>query len=193
MGRYSNSGGTFGIRMVALGTRLAALRDVSGAQLVEFAIVLPLLLVLVTGLLDFATAFNLKQKLNNAAREGARIGASQGMADLTQTNPPSVQVVRDAVVTYLNNAGVGTTFIGSTMTPAGAFTWTYYSNGTNGLKIEGVVNVPATGGGTIACTRVTLNYPYNWSFGFDRLIKFLVTSASYPATVSISTDATMSY
>ncbi len=178
---------------VAPGKRLSALRGVRGAQLVEFALVLPVLLALLIGLLDFGTAFNLRQKLNNAAREGARLGAAQGMADITQTNPLSVQVTRDAVVTYLNQAAVDTSFIGSTMTPAGGFTWTYYSSGTYGLKIERAVAIPATGGGTIPGTRVTLNYPYNWSFGFNRIIQLLVPSASYPTTISIPTDATMQY
>ncbi len=156
----------------------------------EFAFVLPLLLVLLTGVLDFATAYNTKQKLNNAAREGARLGASQSPADLTQATPPSVQVIRDAVVAYLTNANVDTSFIGSTMTPAGGFTWTYYSSGAYGLKIERMVAVPATGGGLIACTRVTLNYPYNWTFGFNRIINLLLP-ASYPGTIPIATDATM--
>lgn len=187
----SNRESALRTRPVAPRERLTALRAVRGAQLVEFALVLPLLLLLFTGLLDFATAYNLKHKLNNAAREGARLASSQGLAaDLTLTNPPSVQVVRDAVVTYLNNAGVDTSFIGATMTAAGGFTWTYYSSGTYGLKIERAFPIPS-GGGTILATRVTLNYPYNWSFGFNRLITFAVPSASYPATVSISTDATM--
>jgi Flp pilus assembly protein TadG len=191
VGRNTNSESPLRTRMVALGEPLAALREVSGAQLVEFALALPLLLALLAGLLDFATAYNLRQKLNNAAREGARIATSQSMADLTQTTPPSVQVVRDAVVTYLNNAAVNTSFIGSTMTPAGGFAWTYYSSGAYGLKIERAVAVPATGGGTIISTRVTLNYPYNWSFGFNGIIGLLVPSASYPTTISIPTDATM--
>ncbi len=156
----------------------------------EFAFVLPLLLVLLTGVLDFATAYNTKQKLNNAAREGARLGASQSPADLTQATPPSVQVIRDAVVAYLTNANLNTSFIGTTMTPAGGFAWTYYSSGTYGLKIERMVAVPATGGGLIPCTRVTLNYPYNWTFGFNRIINLLAPS-SYPGTIPIGTDATM--
>jgi Flp pilus assembly protein TadG len=171
---------------------LATLRAPRGAQLVEFALVLPFLLVLLTGVLDFATAYNTRQKLNNAAREGARLGVVQGMADLTQTNPQSVQVIRDAVVNYLTNANVDTSFIGTTMNSAGGFTWTYYSTGTYGLKIERNVLVPATGGGLIACTRVTLNYPYNWTFGFNRIINLLAPS-SYPGTVPIATDATMPY
>ena len=194
MDRNSNRKSPWRTRPVAPGKRLAALRGIGGAQLVEFALVLPLLLLLFTGLLDFATAYNLKHKLNNAAREGARLATSQSRADLTQPTPPgppSVQVVRDEVVSYLTNAGVDTSFIGSTMTAAGGGAWTYYSSGTYGLKIERAFPIPATGGGNIQGTRVTLNYPYNWSFGFNRIITFAVPSASYPATVSISTDAVM--
>ncbi len=170
---------------------LAAFWKAEGAQLLEFALMLPLLLVLATGIMDFATAYNTKQKLNNAAREGARLGTSQPMSDLTQVAPPSVQVIRDEVVTYLNNANVDTSFIGPTMTAAGGFTWTYYSSGTYGLKIERVVQVPATGGGLIPSTRVTLNYAYNWTFGFNRMIGFLAPGANYGGTIAIQTDATM--
>ena len=43
-----------------------------GSELLEFALVVPLLLVFVVGIVDFGSAYNLKQQLNNAAREGAR-------------------------------------------------------------------------------------------------------------------------
>ena len=94
-----------------------------GAQLYEFALVLPLLIVMTVGVMDFAIAYNLKQKLTNAAREGARMGASQSPADLTQTTdcstpvePASVEVIKEAVDTYLTNAGVDTSFIASCIT-----------------------------------------------------------------------------
>jgi Flp pilus assembly protein TadG len=45
-----------------------------GAALVEFAIVLPLLLLLIWGLIDFGMYINRVSMLNNAAREGARVG-----------------------------------------------------------------------------------------------------------------------
>ncbi len=172
-----------------VGKRL--LRKEAGAQLFEFAVILPVLLVLSIGVLDFANAFNIRQKLNNAAREAARLGASQSPADLTQTNPASVQVIREDVVTYLSNANVDTTFISATSTKSGCCTWTYYSSGTNGLQVERQVAVPATGGGIIPSTRITINYPYNWTFGFDRVIGFLVPGASYAGTIVITTDATM--
>jgi uncharacterized membrane protein len=58
------------------------LRQTEAAAIIEFAVALPLLIVLVVGIFDFGGAFNLKQKLNNAVREGARFGASQPTNDL---------------------------------------------------------------------------------------------------------------
>jgi Flp pilus assembly protein TadG len=46
-----------------------------GAAAVEFAIVLPLLIVLVFGIVQFATAYNRVQGLHAAAREGARLAS----------------------------------------------------------------------------------------------------------------------
>ncbi len=162
-----------------------------GAQLFEFAVILPVLIALAIGILDFATAFNIRQKLSNAAREAARLGSAQSPADLTQTNPPSVQVIRDDVATYLGNANVDTTFISSTSSKSGCCTWTYYSSGTHGLQVERQVAIPATGGGIISSTRITINFPYDWTFGFNRIIGFLVPGATYGGTIVIATDATM--
>ena len=173
------------------GTDARRLHKEAGAQLFEFAVILPVLIALAIGILDFANAFTIRQKLNNAAREAARLGAAQSPADLTQINPASVQVIRDDVVTYLNNANVDTTFISSTSNKSGCCTWTYYSSGTNGLEVERQVAVPATGGGIIPSTRITINYPYNWTFGFNRIIGFLVPGATYAGTIVITTDATM--
>jgi len=43
----------------------------SGQGLVEFALVLPVLLLLIIGVLDFGAAFFVKVELENSAREGA--------------------------------------------------------------------------------------------------------------------------
>jgi Flp pilus assembly protein TadG len=45
-----------------------------GAAAVEFAIILPLLVILVFGTIDFGVMFYNKQVLTNASREGARAG-----------------------------------------------------------------------------------------------------------------------
>jgi Flp pilus assembly pilin Flp len=44
-----------------------------GAAAVEFALLLPLLVVLLFGLIQFGTAFNARIQATNAAREGARM------------------------------------------------------------------------------------------------------------------------
>ena len=77
-----------------------------GSQIVELAVSLPLLMVFVIGITDFGTAFNLKQELNNAAREGARIAANQYMADVVNATPNSVITIHDAVDNYLLAARV---------------------------------------------------------------------------------------
>lgn len=169
-------------------------RDTRGAELLEFALALPLIIVMVAGLLDFANAYNLKQKLANAAREGARVGSSEVTSDITTSNPASVQAIKDDVTTYLQDAGVNTSFIGTTMSyDTTTFTGTYYtsSGGKNyGLKIERYVTV-VSGSTVIPSTRVTLRYPYNWTFGFNHIIKLLVPSADYAGTVDIETYSMM--
>lgn len=45
-----------------------------GAALVEFALVFPILLLLLMGIVEFGLLFYNKQVLTNASREGARAG-----------------------------------------------------------------------------------------------------------------------
>jgi Flp pilus assembly protein TadG len=52
-------------------------RGQRGAELVEFALVLPLLLIIIMGIIDFGLAFQRYEVITNAAREGARLGSLQ--------------------------------------------------------------------------------------------------------------------
>jgi Flp pilus assembly protein TadG len=57
----------------------------SGAVLVEFALTLPLLLLLIVGIFDFGRLFQEYSVVTNAAREGARMAvlpASYGIPDI---------------------------------------------------------------------------------------------------------------
>ena len=58
--------------------RLAAER---GAELIEFALVFPLLLAVVLGIIDFGFLFRNYEIVTNAAREGARIAILSGYDD----------------------------------------------------------------------------------------------------------------
>ena len=55
-------------------------RDDRGAAAVEFALLLPVLLVLVCGLIDFGRLFFTQITLTDAAREGVRVLALEGAA-----------------------------------------------------------------------------------------------------------------
>ena len=57
--------------------RAARLRDERGATVVEFAFIVPLLLVLVLGIVEFSHAFQVSGTLSAAAREGVRSMALQ--------------------------------------------------------------------------------------------------------------------
>jgi Flp pilus assembly pilin Flp len=56
-------------------------RDERGAELVEFALVLPLMLLTMLGILDFGLLFQRYHVVTNAAREGARLAVLPGYAD----------------------------------------------------------------------------------------------------------------
>lgn len=51
-----------------------------GASAVEFALVLPILLLLVLGIIEFGRAYHLQTTLSNAARDGVRVMALQDSA-----------------------------------------------------------------------------------------------------------------
>jgi Flp pilus assembly protein TadG len=71
----------------------------SAAELVEFALVLPLLLVLIVGVADFALLFQSYQVTTNAAREGARLAVLPGY------DANSYATVRTRVASYLAAGG----------------------------------------------------------------------------------------
>ena len=87
--------------------RPLARRD-SGAAAVEFAIMLPLLLLILFGIIDFGRALNAQVTITQAAREGAR---------LTALNQPNVTSRTQAAATGLS--GVGVTIVSSCPTGSG--------------------------------------------------------------------------
>jgi len=166
-----------------------------GAAIVEFAVALPLLMVLVVGIFDFGGAFNLKQELNNAAREGARFGAAQPTNDLALAQPPSVNAVRYVVAAYLTNAHINDCGLGSSTTwgTGGGLTWQFTASTgcTMTLTVSRGISLSETISGqptvNMLCTRVNIVYPYQWHF--NNVIQVLVPGASY-LLGNIRSDAT---
>ena len=56
------------------------MRSQAGAELVEFALVLPILLLVFGGIVDFGLLLQRQQVITNAAREGARLAVLPGYA-----------------------------------------------------------------------------------------------------------------
>lgn len=56
-----------------------------GAAAVEFALIVPTLLLLVFGIVEFSRLYNVQLSLSNAAREGARTMAIENDLDVTRS------------------------------------------------------------------------------------------------------------
>ena len=69
---------------------VSLLKDAQGAAMLEFAISLPLLVVFVVGIYDFSGAFNQKQKIEQAAQEGAIIAGAQPTSDIASPTAPGL-------------------------------------------------------------------------------------------------------
>jgi Flp pilus assembly protein TadG len=175
--------------------------DTRASQILEFAVSVPLLTVLMVGIIDFSSAFNLKHKLDIAVQEGARVGASQPLSDVTNAAPQSTAAIRDAVAGYLTSVNVNDCGLAAapTTAPGGAsgLAWTYTANtgcaggGTATLTIDRGATFPTTGAPPlhVSGVAITISYPYQWRFG--RVIR-LISGGSGPTGVTqISTSATM--
>jgi Flp pilus assembly protein TadG len=186
------------------GTYLAHFPGDEAATMVEFAVSLPLLLVLVVGIYDFGGAFNLKQELNNAVREGARYGASSSTADLSQTGVTPSTVVATAILvdSYLqtariNDCGLYTVITTTNVTVTPPLTWTYTASGCSyGTLTLTIQRGFSKAAGAVASTniqviytQVSIQYPYQWQF--NKVIQLLVSGATYVGTSLISTSATV--
>jgi Flp pilus assembly protein TadG len=107
----------------------------SGAELLELAIALPMLIVVFAAMVDFAVLFQRYQVVTNAAREGARV------AVLPNYETADIQA---RVNTYLTASGLTATG------PAPAV----------GYETEEVT----PGGPTISTVTVTVQYPHQFIF-----------------------------
>ena len=82
---------------MALELRTHKLESERGAEVIEFAIVLPLLLLVIFGIVDFGFMFQRYVVLTNAAMEGARIASLPGYAEAD---------TRERVFAYAADSGI---------------------------------------------------------------------------------------
>ena len=183
-------------------------QDERGAQLVEFAVSLPLLVLFVVGIFDFSGAFTLKQKLTNVAREASRIAAADPANDLGSTftagtAPVSVvdafKVAKNYfTVNHLYDCGVTAGSVSS----LGSLIWQYKVTPSSGSScgITLTINrgyvfpansttspLPTCASQTVSSqtaivgTCVSIEYAYPWRFG--QVSKFFGPNTSLPAQI----------
>jgi Flp pilus assembly protein TadG len=172
-----------------------------GSALLEFAIVLPLLVVFIVGIYDFSGAFNQKQKISHAAQEGAVVAGAQPMTDMDPTSPAnsdpdSLHPVLEVVFSSLaaNNVLPAVNWSGCSVASAhvAGLQWRYTITvcTPDPLTIEidrGVVADP--GPPASIRTTVKVSYPYHWRF--NSVIQLLVPGALYAATTDLSETASV--
>jgi Flp pilus assembly protein TadG len=71
-----------------------------GASAVEFALLLPLLMMILFGIIEFGMALYRQAILTNASREGARLGIVQSVPAITDAQ------INTRIDTYLTAAGI---------------------------------------------------------------------------------------
>jgi Flp pilus assembly protein TadG len=141
------------------------------AQIVEFALSLPLLVLFVVGIFDFSGALALKQKLTNAAREGARIAAADPASDMYTTagRPVSVNDAFQVVNNYLLSEKISDCGLPGTITSPQPLTWQYTNNtGCPGTGMTLTINrgcLRLENNIYLVGTCVTIQYAYNWRYG----------------------------
>jgi Flp pilus assembly protein TadG len=118
------------------------LRDRRGSELVEFALVMPLLVFIVFGVVDFGLVMFDKAVITNAAREAARAGIVFAPARLTEAE------IRTVAQSYCLTNLV-----------------------TFGTPVSPTVTVNGAGGGSGGQLEVIVSYPYTWAVipGFTSL------------------------
>ena len=116
------------------------MRSERGAELIEFALIFPLLLLVMLGIVDFGLMFQRYEVLTNATREGARLAVLPGY---------STNDVKARVCAYLTTGGVPTTAC---------------NNPTNPTINVTDVTVAVAGGTAVSAKRVHLTYTHNYMF-----------------------------
>lgn len=149
--------------MTSIKTRLRSQR---GAELIEFALIFPLLLLLMLGIVDFGFMFQRFEVLTNATREGARLAVLPGY-----DNPANVTA---RVCNYLAAGGVPTT-----------------SCGTTNPSIVVTDTTLAMGGGAAPLQMKRVAVTYTHAYMFVGPIISLIGGGTFNTNVPITTVAVM--
>jgi Flp pilus assembly protein TadG len=125
-----------------MGMRRGRTRDERGAAVVEFALVAPILLMLVFGIIDFGWMLMKANLVNNATRDAARVASLSG----------TYAQIDSTVDSELDSAGIDASDVTVSITCTN-------TSGSNCANSAGSYNANATSGSTVI---VTVTYDHNW-------------------------------
>src|SRR5690242_4101343 len=122
---------------------VAPRRDDQGAAAVEFALVLPVFVLLVLGIINLAITFGQSLALNNAAREAARQAVVPGQTcaevkAIAQASATSIAMTGATVATTVTPCPGGDVCLGSTPGQAVSVTLRYTHAWTVPFPVPGV-------------------------------------------------------
>jgi len=147
--------------------RISALQNRGGQALAEFALVLPLVLLFIAGIVEMGRAWNIKQAVTDAAREGARYTVVQ---DDAITSPSQVEAkVRERLALASVDSADATVTISSSDPDCAVIANCFHEETAYGKEM-------------------TVSVSTQFKMG---LIGALLGWAGAPSEVTISTDATM--
>ena len=147
--------------------RISALQNRGGQALAEFALVLPLVLLFIAGIVEMGRAWNIKQAVTDAAREGARYTVVQ---DDAITSPSQVEAkVRERLALASVDSADATVTISSADPDCAVIANCFHEETAYGKEM-------------------TVSVSTQFKMG---LIGALLGWAGAPSEVTISTDATM--
>ncbi|MGC3995229.1 MAG: TadE/TadG family type IV pilus assembly protein [Propionicimonas sp.] len=129
-------------------TKRRSRKSQRGAAALEFAIILPVLMLLVFGMVDFAMTFNAQSTVANAARDGARA------ASLGKKYAAAGTQIRGETSALLNSSTIAYTIC--TAATIDATTWS--CSGT----ASGDSTTYDSKAAIDAIVRVTVSYRYSW-------------------------------
>ena len=104
------------------------LRSEAGASAVDVALLLPVLMMILFGIIEFGLALYRQAILTNASREGARLGIVQSIPAITTGQ------INAAIDNYLTPAGI----------PPGNVSRTIVSGGPTGTPVQITLTLPYT-------------------------------------------------
>ena len=132
-----------------------------GAALIEAAFVLPLLLFVSIGIIEFGRAFQTWQIVTNAAREGARVAVLPGMSD---------DAVKARVNDYIKMGVLG--------------------SAEAKIDINRTTTVSIGGAATASASRVQVDYPFTFMV-LQPIAQLLVKDSTVGAAMTMRSAAIM--